>query len=231
MKKLLTIALCAALLCSFSLVSCKKDAKSTDAKDTETAASADTADTSADTTAEPGDTENTDDTEKPDDTANPDDTKKTDDTEETDTKADDTTEKPLKIEIKSEDDLEKINQMLDYDIDHKDLTEVKAGKGGDVRGIWLSSILKYEADLDNNPETVEYMNYRIAFSFRSDGTGEICNYLGPTMIPFSYTEKDGNLKITGKNLNLGDVDFTVSEDGQYMVFDSEFLSCSFMKIG
>ena len=215
MKKITLIVLCIALIASLMLVSCGNK---------ETGDNTDT--TGIDVT----DTEKTDDTSAPaDDTsASEDDTAAADDT----AKEEDTTAaEPVKITVKSEDELKGVNQMLDYDIDHANLADVKAGKGGEVKGIWLSDIQKYATDMDNNPDTTEYLSYRMAFSFHGDGTGLIYLYMGPVEFPFTYTVDGGSIDIKADNLKLQNAKFTVSDDGQYLVFTSDQLSTNFMKIG
>ena len=204
MKKFTIIVLSLALVASLMLVSCGK--KTDDEK-------ADT--TAADVT----DTAKADDTSKADDTA---DTTATDDT---------TSTEPVTITIASEDEIKNVDQMKDYAIDHADLSDVKAGEGGNIEGIWLSQIQKFATDMDNNPETTEYLQYRTAFTFRADGTGLAYIYMGPVELPFTYTLDNGKLTIKGDRLTMDNAKFTVSEDGQYLVFTSDQLSTNFMKIG
>lgn len=215
MKKLTLIVLCIALIASLMLVSCGE--KKQNGKQDDTA-------------AEVTDTVKADDTAEADDTAKADDTTKADDTD--DTAADDTTSaEPEKITVKSEEEIKDINQMKDYDIDHADLSAVKAGNGGDVKGIWLSDIQQYATDMDNNPDTTEYLSYRMAFSFHGDGTGLIYLYMGPVEFPFTYTVDGGNIVIKADGVKMDNAKFTVSDDGQYLVFTSDQLSTNFMKIG
>lgn len=146
-------------------------------------------------------------------------------------KTDDTAAEDGKITVASEEELKDINQMLDFDIDHADLSGIKAGEGGNVEGIWLSDIQKYATDMDNNPDTTEFLQYRMAFSFHGDGTGLVYLYMGPVEFPITYTVDGGSIVVKADNIKMDNAKFTVSEDGQYLVFTSDQLSTNFMKIG
>lgn len=210
MKKSIVILMLALLCTAVLLSSCSKDSGKGDAS----------GDPITDSTAESRAEDTTD--KKPEDTAYSDNDNISADTDENGY---------LTLKINSESDIPDINQMLDYNIDHVDLSEYKPGAGGDITGIWFSSVLKVQMELDNNPETVEYMSYRAAFSFRSDGTAKLYISMGGNFIDAKYTVSDnGRIDISGEGISLPNAKYTVSDDGQYLLFESDTLTANFMKV-
>lgn len=136
-------------------------------------------------------------------------------------------------DVNNEDGLKSIDQMQTYDVDTYDFNEFKGTTDGNITGMWLSDVLKVEMEMDNNPETTEYMSYRMSFSFRDDGTALIYIYMSQTEIEVKYTlDGNGGIEFSdSERLSIPNARYEISEDGKYMKFTSDTLNTNMMRVG
>ena len=220
MKKTIALLMIIAVICTLMLASCgNKETEQTKDKGTVTE------EDKSSETKQPADTSVAD----PDDTSA--DTKGEDPAADTtaDT-AEDTRPVVSEVSIKSEEDIKKLDQTLNYEVDHHDFGETKPGAGGDIVGTWLSDIMSYKADMDNDPSTLEDVHYRTILSFNADGTGYIRIMMNEKNMPMTYTiGENGSIEIKAQNVSLPNATYTVTEDGKYLMFKSDTLTANFMK--
>ena len=136
------------------------------------------------------------------------------------------------VHISSDAELREVEQKNTYAVDTYDFSDFKGTTDGDITGIWLSDILKTQMEMDNNPDTTEYMSYRMAFSFHDDGTALIYIFMSQTEIEVKYTlDGNGGIEFSdAERLSIPNAHYEISEDGQYMKFTSDTLKTNMMRI-